>query len=327
MIRYILFLFVFTIQFARAQSPNFIEKKLEDLASYSDYSRFIEEVNGESRLKEEYRFLDKINVYSVTYLSDGLKVKGFMAEPKAAGKYPAIIFNRGGNQEFGALSLFRGNWKYPAAYAFGKIAIEGFVVIGSNYRGNGGSEGKEEFGGADVNDILNLIPVIKADPKVDSSKVGMYGWSRGGTMTLRAITQTNTIKAVAIGGTPTDQALSLKNRPEMEQVYQELVPNFNQNKETELHLRSAIHHLKEFPKDVPFLIMHGSSDWRVKPEHSLLIALEMNKYRIPYRLILFEGGDHGIRNHREEVHQQVITWFKRFLVNNEPLPNMEFHGK
>src|SRR5690348_10353068 len=37
----------------------------------------------------------------ITYLSDGLKVKGYIAVPKKPGKYPCIIFNRGGNRDFG----------------------------------------------------------------------------------------------------------------------------------------------------------------------------------------------------------------------------------
>ena len=36
-----------------------------------------------------------------------------------------------------------------------------YVVVGSHYRGNKGSEGKEEFGGSDVNDVINLIPFFE----------------------------------------------------------------------------------------------------------------------------------------------------------------------
>jgi hypothetical protein len=36
------------------------------------------------------------------------------------------------------------------------------VVVASQYRGNGGGEGHEEFGGAEVHDILNLIPLAKS---------------------------------------------------------------------------------------------------------------------------------------------------------------------
>ena len=42
---------------------------------------------------------------------------------------------------------------------------------------------------------------------------------------------------------------------------------------------------------------------------------------------MFEGGDHGISEHKKEVHEQVIHWFDKYLKNNVPLPNMEYHGR
>jgi dipeptidyl aminopeptidase/acylaminoacyl peptidase len=74
-------------------------------------------------------------------------------------------------------------------------------------------------------------------------------------------------------------------------------------------------------------MLHGNSDWRVKPEQSLNLALEFEKNRIPYRLIMFEGGDHGISEHKDEVNEQVLNWFDKYLKNDEQLPNMEYHGR
>jgi len=154
----------------------------------------------------------------------------------------------------------------------------------------------------------------------------MYGWSRGGMMTYIALTQTDKIKAAIVGGAMSD--MTVIDRPEMEtNVYAELMPNYYENKEAELKKRSAIHFVDKFPKDVPFLLLHGSSDWRVKSTNSLYLALEFEKHRIPYRLKIFEGGDHGISEHRKEVDTEVINWLDRFLKNEEKLPNMEFHGR
>ena len=41
------------------------------------------------------------------------------------------------------------------------------MVVASQYRGNAGGEGKEEFGGKDVNDVLNLLPLLESLPKAD----------------------------------------------------------------------------------------------------------------------------------------------------------------
>ena len=45
------------------------------------------------------KILDSVDIFRITYLSDGLKVKGYLDIPKKPGKYPCIIYNRGGNRE------------------------------------------------------------------------------------------------------------------------------------------------------------------------------------------------------------------------------------
>lgn len=65
----------------------------------------------------------------------------------------------------------------------------------------------------------------------------------------------------------------------------------------------------------------------MKPQQSLRLALEFEKHRVPFRLVMFEGGDHGISEHRDEVSEQVINWFDRYLKHGEALPNVEYHGE
>jgi len=280
----------------------------------------VNDPNKENDWKEEFQYMDDIELYGITYMSDGLKVNGLMVKPKKEGKYPCIIYNRGGNREFGALTVGRG------AILLGPIAKEGYVVIASQYRGNGGGEGQEEFGGSDVRDITILPEVLKEIEQADTTRVGMYGWSRGGMMTYMAMTQMTQLKAVAVGGAKSD--LTKIDRPSMEtNVYAELIPNYAEQKEIELKKRSAIFWADQFPKDVPVLLLHGNADWRVKSTNSLRLALEFEKYWIPYRLKIFEGADHGIREFREEVNAEIIGWFDRYVKNSSPLPNMEFHGR
>lgn len=290
---------------------------ISDWSQYPIYPRL---VDGDNGWKDEFKYLDDIDVFGITYISDGLRVHGLMAMPKKSGNYPCVIYNRGGNREFGALLVAHG------AMRLGQIAKEGYVVIASQYRGNGGSEGQEEFGGKDVNDVINLIDVLEEVDKADTNKIGMYGWSRGGMMTYIALTQTDKIKAAIVGGAVSD--MTIIDRPDMEtNVYAELIPNYYLNKDEALKNRSAIHLLDKFPKNVPLLLLHGSSDWRVKSTNSLLLALEFEKHRIPYRLKIFEGGDHGISEHRKDVDAEVVSWLNRFLKNDEKLPNTEFHGR
>lgn len=320
--KFILF-FVFTIySFSQlsAQSKLIEVKPIDNLENTPIYPRLIKKEEGIITWKKEYEYIDSIEMNWITYLSDGLKVKGLLVKPSKPGNYPCIIYNRGGNRDFGQLLVAH------AALTLGALANEGYVVIASNYRGNGSSEGKEEFGGEDVHDVVNLIDVLKEVAGANTDKIGMYGWSRGGMMTYLALTQTNQIDAACVGGAMSD--LTIIDRPEMEtNVYAELIPNYKTNKESELKKRSAVYWAEKFSRNVPILLLHGNADWRVKSTHSLNLALKFEEYRIPYRLKIFEGGDHGITEYKKEVNEEVFNWFRRFLKEDELVPNMEFHGK
>lgn len=321
-LKFLVLLIIFSSCNAQEKNLLISQRLISDLSETPIYSRLTEEVNGKIEWKENFKYLDSIEIYGITYLSDGLKIKGLMVKPKKKGKYPSIIYNRGGNRDFGALLIAHG------AITLGQIAKEGYVVIASQYRGNGGSEGQEEFGGKDVNDITILTEVLKEIEDADTNRIGMYGWSRGGMMTYIALTKTDKIKAAIVGGALSNAISNIKDRPEMESnVMAELIPNYAKNKDVELEKRSAIKWADKFPKDVPILMLHGNSDWRVKPEQSLNLALEFEKNRVPYRLIVFEGGDHGISEHKNEVNEQVLKWFDKYLKNDEKLPNMEYHGR
>lgn len=305
---------------AQVQSSIIVEQHVIDLSQYPIAKRLYES-DGKT-FKEEYTYFEHIEIIKIIYLSDGLKVSGWIAKPKGKDVHPAIIWNRGGNQEFGALDIIA----KPALF-LGKLASEGYYVIASNYRGNVGGEGKEEFGGADVNDVLRLIDIIDEAPEADNNKIGMWGWSRGGMMTYISLTKTDRIKAAVVGGAVSDKIAGLKDRPEFERLFEELIPNYTENREAELIKRSAIYWVDKFPTDVPILMLHGTSDWRVKPAQSLRLALEFDKHRIPYRLIMYEGGDHGISEFRSETHAETVDWFHRFLKDGEELPDMEYHGR
>ena len=173
--------------------------------------------------------LAQVDLKSMTYLSDGLKVKGYLAMPKHGGTLPCLIFNRGGNRAFGALT------DGYAARVLGKLATWGYVVVASQYRGNAGGEGREEFGGADLHDVLNLIPLLESLPQADTSRLGMYGWSRGGLMTYLALTKTNRIRAAVIGGGMSDAFDTVTRRPEMDtRQFAEVIPDYTRHKEAAL---------------------------------------------------------------------------------------------
>lgn len=294
---------------------------ISDLSHTPIYEQLVVKSHDTVQWKEAFTYLDSIDIQSITYLSDGLNINGFVVKPKKEGLYPCIIYNRGGNRDFGSLKIAH------CVYWLAQLAKEGYVVIASQYRGAGGSEGMDEFGGKDVNDVLILPQVLSAIPGADTSRIGMYGWSRGGMMTYIALPEMPEIKAAVVGGAVADQFSSIADRPQIETgVLAELIPEYATRKKEALTERSALSWPERFSRNIPLLILHGNADWRVKAEQSLNLALALEPYRIPYRLIIYEGGDHGLTEYQDEVTNEVVNWFDRYVKQSSPLPDMEYHG-
>ena len=237
---------------------------------------------------------------------------GFYLKPKQSVQktLPVIIYNRGGNGAYGVI---------PFDTKVGKLAElakQGFIVIGSQYRGSSLSilnNGKDEFGGADVNDVLALTKLLEELPEADSSRVGMYGWSRGGMQTYIAAKSLPNIKAIAVGAGNSDEALALKIRPKFENILIKRVPNFKENRAEELEKRSVIKWIDKLPKQAPILLLHGDKDKRVNVKQSIQLAALLKKENHPHKLVVYPGGNHGLKRERKEVNQEVTTWFKKYL--------------
>ncbi len=313
----ILFLFIALQVFS--QNGTITERKV---FRWQDDPYISDKISEKGKLKADFQYLKDVIIEEITYESEGLKVKGYIAIPVKEGKYPCIIYNRGGNREFGKLTPAK------AVFILAKTASWGYVVAAGQYRGNAGGEGKEEFGGNDVNDVLNLIPLFNNLSYADTSKIGMYGWSRGGMITYLSLTKTNRIKAAVVGGGLSDLRMMMKTRTDtFEVVYEENIPNYSKNKEKYLNERSAIHQTENICKTCPILMLHGTADWRVVPEMALELSKAFIKLNIPHRLVMFEGGDHGLNEFDEEVDDMVKKWFDDYLKNNKELPKLSPHGR
>ncbi len=246
-------------------------------------------------------------VERITYLSDGLKVKGYLAYPNnkiTNQKFPCIIWNRGGYGNKGAIDHF------TARGIFGQIASWGYVVFMSQYRGNAGSEGREELGGCDVDDILNLILLADELDFTDKNKWGIEGWSRGGMMTLLTLKQNHNFKCAILSGAISNIKQNALEHPELKIFYQEIIGS--KNFEDELEKRSAINFVNELP-DIHYLILHGGSDKTISVNQSIELAKNFTKLNYKFRLMIFEDGDHFLKNHRKEVDKQRCNWYEKYL--------------
>jgi dipeptidyl aminopeptidase/acylaminoacyl peptidase len=239
----------------------------------------------------------------IVYASDGLRVTGYLYRPvSAAGqRHPVILYNRGGNRDFGLLTeahLMR----------FLPFLDAGFVLVGSQYRGNDGGEGKEELGGADVRDVLHLVPLARSLPAAEPEDLFLYGRSRGGMMVVLALKEQIPVRAAAVVAAPADLEAGEARRPEMgRKVNAELIPQYGTHRVEQLRRRSAIHWAERI--NVPLLLLHGTADWRVDPADSLRLALRLQELGKPYGLVMYEGDDHALSRNRKDTARRVIQWF------------------
>lgn len=246
----------------------------------------------------------KVIMAKFTYMSGGIKVMGCLAMPKAKGLYPSIIYNRGGNRDFGKLE------EGLDMLQLADLAGQGFVVIASQYRGGQYSLGEDEFGGKDVQDVLNLIPVLSQINGADVSRLGMFGVSRGGMMTYLALSKSTRFKTAVLIGAPTDLLAMKVNRPEMGELFDELITEDPLKQQAELKKRSVIYWVDKLPSQTPLLILHGALDWRVSPTDATRLSTELLKRGLPHRLIIYEGDDHPLSRHSIEVRNEIQHWFK-----------------
>jgi dipeptidyl aminopeptidase/acylaminoacyl peptidase len=250
-------------------------------------------------------------VEKITYLSDGFKIKGYIAYPiKYKGdKLPCVIWNRGGFREKGAID------KFTAKGIFGQLASWGYVVFASQYRGNAGSDGMESFGGDDVNDIFNLVESAVEIPFADINQWGIEGWSRGGMMTFLTLLKNSNfsrkVKCVIVIGAISNLKSYLEEDEKRKKVYQKL---FGENYKEEINKRTIIDKISKLPK-IPYLVMHGGRDDTVSPLQSLDISNKFFETGIKHRLLIFENGDHFLKNYRAEVDEQRKQWLNKYLTN------------
>ncbi|MEO7488300.1 MAG: prolyl oligopeptidase family serine peptidase [Ferruginibacter sp.] len=267
-------------------------------------------------------FADSISISRITYLSDGLKVKGYLAEPKKPGKYPCVIYNRGGNREFSKLDEFQ------YGLVFAEMASWGYVVVGSQYRGNDGGEGQEEFGGKDLDDVMNLIPLLGKVQNADTSRIGMHGFSRGGMMAYLALTKTDRIKAAVLKSAPADFIKSIattKQGPDVDTMLSVWLPAYRADKEGFLKSRSALFFADKLCKTTPIFIIQGSADDKVTTDMTLEMVSKLYTLKHPLRFSLFEGGNHGLYRYWNEMMAQEKDFFDTYVRDKKQWPSLELH--
>jgi dipeptidyl-peptidase 4 len=239
---------------------------------------------------------------------DGVLFNCSMIKPPnfdPAKKYPVLVYTYGGPHAQVVLNAWTSNtflWHQL-------MAQKGFIIFALDNRGSAGRGHLFEepihyrFGAQELSDQRDGVEWLKEQPYVDGTRIGIWGWSYGGHMTLHAMFDMPGVFKAGFAGGPvtnwryydtiyTERYLGLI--PQREHSYDESSPIENAGK-----LKGKL------------LVAHGTGDDNVHYSNTLALSnelLEQGKY---VEVMAFPGRGHGVTDPpaRRVLMQRVTQYF------------------
>ena len=263
--------------------------------------------------------------YVASYKSDGFKINGLLTVPtgqKPPTGWPVVIFNHG----YIPPDQYRTTERYVAYQD--AFARNGYITFKSDYRGHGSSEGRANGGYGNIDytaDVLNALASVKRLKDADTNRIGMWGHSMGGSVTLRAMVTVPDLKAGVIwagvvasypdlfdrwrrapagpGGMPApargwrnDLTAQYGTPEENPQFYASISPNS---------------YLKEISG--PLQLHHGTADTSVPVEFSDTLEKQMKDAGKTVEYFKYPGDDHNIASNLSAALQRSVAFFDKYV--------------
>ena len=262
--------------------------------------------------------------YRASYLSEGLRIYALLTVPYGetpADGWPAIIFNHG----YIRPDEYRTTERYVAYVDH--LALNGYIVFRPDYRGHDQSEGLAggAYGSPDyVVDVLNAVAAVRLYPEADAGRVGMWGHSMGGYITLRSMVidpglRAGVIWAGVVGSypdlatrwrrTPTPGGTSVPPRGwriGLAQVYGS--PEENPAFWASISASSYLEDLSG-----PVQLHHGTADTSVPVAFSETLFEQIQEAGGVAELHVYPGADHNLAQPFSVAMQRTIEFFDRYL--------------
>ena len=249
---------------------------------------------------------------NLNWTSDAFRVQGWLLYPRDSdrARLPMVVQVHGGPSG-AALSA------WPSLNLAALVA-SGYAVFLPNPRGSFGQGAAfaeaniKDFGYGDLRDILRGVDAVVARAPIDKDRVGVWGWSYGGYMTIWAVTQTNRFRAAVAGA----GIVNWESYYGQNSIDQWMIPFFGASVYDDpwIYRRSAP---IEFIKKVktPTLVLVGDRDGEVPAPQSFEFWHALKTLGIKTKLVVYPNEGHRISRpeHRRDLATRLVRWFDENL--------------
>ena len=256
----------------------------------------------------------QVSAKSVTWTNEGFNVQGWLTgplHPEPGKKYPMIVLVHGGPSSAVQPGYM---WKGTT----NDLVQHGFYVFQANPRGSFGQgeaftkANVKDFGGGDLRDILAGVDAVEKVAPIDDKRLGVYGHSYGGFMTMWTVTHSNRFKAGVAGAGIADWVSYYGQNG----INQWMVPFFGTTAYDDpaaYDRFSPIRYIKA--AKTPTFIYVGERDVECPADQSLQFHAGLDAMGVPNSLVIYAGEGHGIREaeHKDDLKKRTLAWFDKYL--------------
>ena len=258
---------------------------------------------------------------SVHWKSEKYDVQGWLLGPTKGtpGKHPMITIVHGGPSAASRPRYIAAGGQHGTGFDFvAPFIAKGYYVFYPNPRGSYG-QGEaftraniRDFGGGDLRDILAGIDAVERSAPVDDARLGLYGHSYGGWMSMWANTQTRRFKAI-VSGAGIANWTSYYGQNGIDKW---MIPFFGASVYDDpavYRAASPISFIKQ--AKTPTLVYVGERDVECPAPQSMEYWHALNTIGTPVKLVVYAGEGHHFHKltDLEDLRGRVIDWFGHYL--------------
>jgi dipeptidyl-peptidase-4 len=163
------------------------------------------------------------------------------------------------------------------------------------------------MGSIEVDDQLQALTILDNTSWADPSRIGVFGHSYGGYMSLMCLCQAGErFKAGAAVAPVADWRL-------YDTHYTERFMGLPNDDGDAYDKSSVLPHLHKLKR--PLLLMHGMADDNVLFTHSTMLMSELQKLGKPFDLMTYPGAKHSMQETHISIHrfETILNFFQRNL--------------